>query len=317
MDLRHVRNHKGVILAICSCFLLASLLSGCKDSFNETSHKSIDVVNPTTSYISTTAETTKEKKDKDLEEIGINNFKPIKEYFINYDFDVNINGTKEEPLSFTVKGKYDLNLDGSLDSISFLLRGPSGKKNFKTYLHVNNIKNDVYMDHTMDGEARIIDLDQNDKFIEITCFDEGPSGDPEYIFYRYNGTELYYIGSLPSDTLIDGKGNFIPGSYLSKLDPKFYSAWYEIKDNRFVEKYNDIREYLGKTYKFGGGEAYFIPSEEMPKDFEPRWEETRQFEASEIKVIDVYFYSGERNLNYYFVELQNGEKGMLYFWIGD
>ncbi len=313
-----MRNHKGVILAICSCFLLASLLSGCKDSFNETSHKSIDVVNPTTSYISTTAETTNEKKDNVLEEIDINNFKPIKEYFIKYDFDVNINGTKEEPLSFTVKGEYDLNLDGSLDNIILLLQGHSGReKNIQTYLQVDNINEEIYMDHTSDGEVRIIDLDKNDKFIEIAYFDEGPSGDPAFTFYRYNGTELYKIGSLPSDVLFDGKDSFIPGCFISKFDPKFCSAWYEIKDNQFVQRDNDIGKYLGKTYKFGGGEAYFIPAEEMPKNFEPSWEEPRQFEVIEIKVIDAYFYPGERNLNRYFVELQNSEKGMLYFWSGD
>ena len=312
-----MRNHKGVIIAICTCFLLVSLLSGCKGPFNGNRQKSIDIMDSTTSYINRPIETTEEKKENDLKELNINNFKPIKEFF-KYDFDVNINGTKEEPLSFTVKGEFDLNMDGSLDKIDLLLQGHLGReKNIQTYIQVDSVKEEIYMDHTSDGEVRIIDLDKNDKFIEIAYFDEGPSGDPAFTFYRYNGTKLYKIGSLPSDVLFDGKDSFIPGCFISKFEPKFYSAWFEIKDNQFVQKDNDIGKYLGKTYKFDGGEAYFIPVEEMPTNFEPKWEEPRQFEAIEMKVNDVYFYSGERNLNYYFVELQNGERGMIYFWSGD
>ena len=315
--LNHLKHQKGLILAIFSC-LMIFCVSGCKNSYNGNSQSGIKVVPPTTSHVNTISETTDEKKEKDLEKISINNFKPIKESFIMYDFDEKINGTKEEPLSFTVQGEYDLNQDGSLDTINIFLRSCLGReKNVQTYIQVNDIKKEIYMDYTLDGEVRIIDLDPNDKFLEIAYFDEGPSGDPHYNFYRYDGNELYNIGGLDSSTLFNGEGKLLPGSVVSKFEPKFYSAWYEIEDNQFVKRINNIGSYMGKTYKFNGGEAYFIPTKEMPNNFEPRWEEQRQFEASEIKVIDVYFYPEDRNLNFYFVEFPNGGKGMLYFWMGD
>jgi len=314
MNLKQMRKFIGAVLVTCSILLLF-FLTGCKDSYNNNTQKSVEVVNSTDSYIGSSSETS---KDQNVEEFDISKFKPINEYFDNYAFNVSINGTKEDPLSFKVNGEYDLNMDGKLDTINLELRSRLGiEKSVQAYLQVNDLKEEINMEYTSDGEVRIIDLDKNDKYVEIAYFDEGPSGDPAYSFYRYDGKKLYNIGSLSSDVIYDGKGSFIPGLFISKFEPKFYSASYEIKDNMFVRRDNDIQKYLGKNYKFAGGEAYFIPAKELPDNFEARWEEPKNFDASEIKIIDVIINPDDRILNYYFVEFPNGDKGMLYFWIGD
>lgn len=310
--------------------ILALLLSGCgktttASKFNspaasqttmtsETTEQPtpIPTVTPTTLLESTPVNTMDTLSEVSMD---INYFKPIKECFIRYEFKVEQDGTKD---GFIVQGEYDLNMDGNSDTITLFLRNNSGRdKDIQAYIQVNNIKKEFYMDYSLDGEARIIDLDSNDKFLEIAFSDEGPSDDPHYVFYRYDGSDLYKIGSIDNYALINGKGSLLASSQISRFKPVFYSAWFEIENNIFIQKVNSIEKFIGKNYTFDGGEAYFMPTEQIPEKFEAKWEEPRQFDASEIKIINIYFYPGDRTLNYYFVEFPNGEKGMLYFWIGD
>ena len=233
--------------------------------------------------------------------ITIEDFKSLKGFFIDYKF-----STEEKSNLFTIKGKYDLNKDGIKDVINLVLQKHSDTK-VETYIEINGIKQEFYMDYTYDGKVSLIDLDRNDKFVEIAVFDEGPSADPNYTFYRYDGKEIYDIGNIGDFALINGDGKLLPKGYISDFEPTFYSAWLEIENNKFIQNINNIDEYLGKKYKLNGRDGvFFIPMEEMPQDFTPTWEDMREFETIELNLIDIYF-----------PELPSGEKGMLYFWIGD
>lgn len=99
----------------------------------------------------------------------------------------------------------------------------------------------------------------------------------------------------------------------------FYSAWLEVEDDKFVLKNKNVDEYLGKTYRFNKrDDVFFSTMEEMDKDFDPTWEDTRNFETTELKLLELYFpYDDKDPLNFYFVELPSGEKGIMYFWLGD
>lgn len=193
------------------------------------------------------------------------------------------------------------------------------KCSMHAYIEVNGIRKEFFMDSTMDGESHILDLDNRDNFIEVACFDEWPSGDPCYHFFRYDGTDVYKIGEMDAYSLIDGQGNLISYFHLSRFTPLFYSSWYTIQEGEFVQKANDFSDYLGRTYEFSGGDAFFIPFEEMPESYQQRWEweEIRHFEPCNIKLIDVKLYSWDIAMNDYYVELPDGERGMMYFWIGD
>ena len=243
----------------------------------------------------------------------IENFKPIKESFIDYDFEVD-----EEEDSFIVNGQYDLNRNGNKDRITIVLQRGFDKK-VDCYIEINGTKKEIDMDYTEDGEAWLIDLDDKDSFTEIAVFDEGPSGDPNYHIYRYDGKEIYYLGSIDDRALINEKGTLLSSFNVSDFEPKFYSARTEIKGNKFLLEENNIEEYLGKKYTLNSrDDVFFIPTDEMPEDFSPIWEKPVEFEKTELELIDVFFYpDAERILNFYFVELPSGEKGMMYFWIGD
>lgn len=244
----------------------------------------------------------------------IEGFKSLEDCFIDYKFKV-----KEKAGSFIIKGKYDLNNNGKKDKINLVLQNHSDTR-VTTYIEVNGIKQEIYMSFTYDGEVRLLDLDKNDNFIEIAFFDEGPSADPHYHVYRYDGEELYRIGYLGDEALVNEAGKIIPSGYISDFQPAFYSAWLEIENKEFIKKEKEIDKYLGKEYTLHSREnsIFFVPMEEMPDDFSPHWEDTREFETTKLTLIDIlYPYYDNNLLNFYFVELASGEKGLLYFWVGD
>jgi len=239
----------------------------------------------------------------------LSEFKSLQDCFSDYDFQIESSDSDDMSNSFEVSGKIDLDSDGIEDSISIHLQG---RYNNLSFIEINHVKQIFNIDRSYEGEVRIVDVDRNDSYLEVACLDEGPSGDPIYIFFRYDGINVYELGSIDAYALIDGKGKLISSfHYVWMLKPSFCSAWYEIQNNTFVIKNNKIEKYLNQTYDFVGGNGYFIPYDELPENPDIQWEETTDFQAGKVKLIDML------NSNYYYVEFPDGEKGLMYFWIGD
>lgn len=252
--------------------------------------------------------------EKTLDDLSA--FLPLQDCFLDYAFQVEKIGSEDNRASYTVNGNYDLNSDGKEDSILILLKG---RNNDLSYIEVNQIKLSYNLDNPYEGEVHIIDLDKNDPYLEVACFDDGPSGDPEFLIFRYDGSSIYELGRIDAYASIDGKGRLISSFHRNNhFKPKFCSAWYEIINNAMVRKNNKIDQYLGQMYDFTGGEAYFLPYEELPENPDIRWDEMKHFEAYKVKLIDIWGLSEEdRTLNYYYIEFPTGETGLIYFWIGD
>ena len=251
------------------------------------------------------------------EEPKIEDFTVLDQYFKDYTFEV----TFDENLQFydriyTILGSYDLNGDGEEEQISALLK-QGGEE---SYIEVNGIKVSIYpMSPT--GEVQIIDLDNRDNYVEIAIFDDGPSGDPEFQFLRYDGKELKSLGSIERGGLMDGQGKLISWFNLSNhFEPLFFSAWGVFSDGKFSVTNHDIEQYIGKSYKISGS-GFFVPLETNPVNhFEYtdwNFETLREFENTEILLLDIYISPEDRTLNWYYAQLPDGERGLLYFWIGD
>ncbi|NMB43815.1 MAG: hypothetical protein GX995_06760, partial [Clostridiales bacterium] len=94
------------------------------------------------------------------------------------------------------------------------------------------------------------------------------------------------------------------------------------KDNGLVRYNKDIEEYIGKDYEVTG-EGYFLPLENSPgEDFITLaifdLEYSRKFENTKAEIIDIHGITDEtRLLNWFYVEMEDGQKGLIYFWIGD
>lgn len=335
-----MRRMKYFTVVLCCFFLL--IITGCKTSDNNAgSLDSRDEATPT-EVIDNTATADEELKqptdiptgqtiglpsespspalpavtdeEETLDDLSV--FMPLQDCFLDYAFQVEELGVEEYSPSYQVKGSYDLDSDGKEDSISILLKGQG---NDSTYIEVNETRLSFSVEFPIDGEVHIVDLDQNDRYLEVACYDDGPSGDPSYIFFRYDGSSIYQLGQIDAYASIDGRGRLISSFHRSNyFKPSFCSAWYEISNNSLIRKDNDISRFLGQTYEFAGGDAYFIPYEELPEHPEIRWEKMKQFEACQVKLIDIWgIDESNRILNYFYVELPSGEKGLMYFWIGD
>jgi hypothetical protein len=248
----------------------------------------------------------------------VENFSEIDNYIKDYTPDVSY----EEDLElgqrvYRIHGAYDLNGDGEADRINAVLKADIEDSSF---IEVNGIK--VKLDlYNPTGSISIIDLDSRDSYNEVAVFDDGPSGDPAFTFLRYDGRELYPIGSIDRYALMDGQGKFISWFHLAdNFKPQFFSAWGEFKNNEYVITNHDVSQYIGETYEVDGT-GFFVPLDFNPEDYFEYivWdsENLREFKAAKIKLLDIHIRPDDRTLNWFYVELPDGEKGLLYFWIGD
>jgi hypothetical protein len=254
--------------------------------------------------------------------LDMDSFYNLKKHIIKDDFDLY---RDEKDFLLSVEGKYDLNQDGELDKILASFAG--GKESL---IEVNGHKIAVAFDKPVD--FYLIDLIQDDGFIEIGVYDDGPSADPKTTFYRYSGKRLYKLATINTDikakctiypyygnVLTDGKGKIIGPDHIAKfLSPNIVKGYYSIEGDRFKLKSIDYKKYLEDEYTFTSDfDAFFVEknleTKISKKDLNFSWDENEivKFKRGErVKVILVGDF-------WYGVRLQDGRTGLLYFWIGD
>ncbi len=254
--------------------------------------------------------------------LDMDSFYNLKKHIIKDDFDLY---RDEKDFLLSVEGKYDLNQDGELDKILASFAG--GKESL---IEVNGHKIAVALDKPVD--FYLIDLIQDDGFIELAIYDDGPSADPKTTFYRYSGKRLYKLATINTDikakctiypyygnVLTDGKGKIIGPDHIAKfLSPNIVKGYYSIEGDRFKLKSIDYKKYLEDEYTFTSDfDAFFVEknleTKISKKDLNFSWDENEivKFKRGErVKVILVGDF-------WYGVRLQDGRTGLLYFWIGD
>ncbi|NLK99999.1 MAG: hypothetical protein GX271_04975 [Clostridiales bacterium] len=318
---------RGSIILI-ACILLSCILVGCKSekSTEDSNNKYVTNKPEPTEAVPTegAAESGSEVVDSQSQQEpnlsysdngsdpDIKDFSKLSNYFKDYDFAVTSNVNEDLYIKiYEVSGNYDLNGDGIKENIEAVL---SNDYDVNSYVKVNDIIVEVYTDNPT-GEVKIIDLDSNDSYLELAYFDDGPSGDPHYKFFRYNGEELIALGEMDINSIMDGRGRFISWFDLGvNFKPPFYTSWKELVDNEFIHRDHDLDQYIGKNYELCGS-GYFVPLDKVSEDYYEymTWdfETMRDFEATPIKILDIY------NAKTIFIELEDGQKGLLYFWVGD
>ena len=254
---------------------------------------------------------------KDMGNI-IGSFSEIDKYIKDYTFDVSYDGDLEwDQRAYSIHGTYDLNGDGEADSINAVLI--AGNED-GSYIEVNGMKLELNF-YNPTGAANIIDLDSRDAYTEVAVFDDGASGDPAFTFIRYDGKKLFTVGTIDRHALMDGQGKFISWFHLANnFKPQFFSALGEFKNNEYVITNHDVEQYKGKTYEVDGT-GFFVSLDNNPEDYFEHmvWdpETLREFKETRIKLLDIHMSPDNPTLNCFYVELPDGERGLLYFWIGD
>ncbi|QSX06251.1 SH3 domain-containing protein [Sedimentibacter sp. zth1] len=99
----------------------------------------------------------------------------------------------------------DLNNDGAKESISYIVdKSKNINKARVNSFKIDNIEYkdklygelELYMCNPNSQWYYIVDIDVADDYKEIAILDDGPSADPQTYFFRYDGHELIYIGSI-------------------------------------------------------------------------------------------------------------------------
>lgn len=238
-------------------------------------------------------------------------FSWIEEHYIDYTFELSYDDSPDYfDRTYQASGSYDLNGDGRNDNFFAVIR----PRDNSSYIEVNGREVTFRPDHPT-GELYLIDLDSRDSYTELAVYDEGPSYDPYCEFFRYDGKELYRLGAIDTPAYMDGQGKIIPRLRMSFcFEPILYTAWEELRGNEFIRHNHDVEQYIGKDYVLDGF-GYFVPMEESSEDYYEyvSWDETaqREFSNDRIRLLDIYTMSA------FYIELQDGERGLLYFWTGD
>lgn len=283
--------------------------------------------------------------------INYNSFEPLRDYIsktlFKYDPEI-IKGDPDklgEP--YLVQGKYDLNSDGAADIIEVFFKALSAAYCRETdklsIIRVNDSEIEAFF-HNPRG-VYVIDFNEDDRFKELIIFDDGPSGDPGINLYRYNGDEVIELGGIGGvigdpveespdavedeglkvgggpyyDTIkIDGRGRILsPSDIVDFLSPEIILGIREIKEESIEHTKLDYRNMLHQEYEIKEDfQTYFKETEIDTELFAgPSWDEDKiiSFNRGE----KIYLKDFEAQDARYLVELENGKRGIMYFWTGD
>ncbi len=257
--------------------------------------------------------------DQKKRSLNIDSFFYLERCNIENDFII-----ERDPLNRELNAnvEHDLNKDGKMDTVEAMLLGRN-----HSALRINELELPIFCENPFD--FYLVDLVEDDKFIELAIYDDGPSGDPTTTFYRYDGVKIYELGSFKADidlkgsiaiyslnVLTDGKGNLIPpDSIIRFVSPNILKGYYSIENNKFVYNPVDYVKSLADEYVVTDDfEAFFIKRDVISglssRDIKFTWdaEEIIEFNKGEkIKIIVIGDF-------WYGIERQDGTTEILYFW---
>jgi len=172
---------------------------------------------------------------------------------------------KEEREIWNVKNykdfEFDLDSDGEIDKIKLrhVVNENEEENSYdSTYYTLEYNGEAIYERWEGYGKVGIVDLDESDDFLEVWVYDEGPSDDPCYIFFRKIGNELIELGWFEVDLgfYADGKGKVLAANrQMPWIEPRVFDSYHSIENNKFVKheldfSYNPDFEYTSKDLYF-------------------------------------------------------------------
>lgn len=203
--------------------------------------------------------------------------------------------TKEEREIRKVKNyknfEFDLDSDGEIDKITLkhVVNENEEENSYdRNYYTLEYNGENIYERWYGYGNVGIVDLDESDDFVEVWVYDDGPSDDPCYIFFRKVGNELIELGCFDVDLgfYADGKGKVLAANrQMPWIEPTVFDSYYTIENNKFVKheldfSYNPNFEYTSKDLYF----TTDLENLEKFKNDNSQNDET-QFDVSQVETL--------------------------------
>ncbi len=158
-------------------------------------------------------------------------------------FDMVIKDSTEEGYDKEYSMKVDLDGDGTKETVVLKTMIDLNGYGISEYDLFVNEHNSNEEGESINPKFNIVDMNKNDKYLEISVSEEGASSDYQTTFFRYDGKELKtlakiqgYYGKFPEgdymgDLIIDGSGTVKTSSRGEILQTWFYDDFYELRDN--------------------------------------------------------------------------------------
>ncbi|MBR2289162.1 MAG: hypothetical protein IJ867_00705 [Clostridia bacterium] len=168
--------------------------------------------------------------------------------------------------------EYDLDSDGIIDKITLkhVLNENEDTYSFDREYYILDYNGNSIYDHWQgNGKVSIVDLDETDKYLDILVYDDGPSDDPVYYFYRKSGSQIIAMGkfSIERSFLCDGKGKILSADRMMPwVSPQVFNCYYVIEDNKFRK--NNLDFSYNKDYEYTSSNGFFTTDLENLKLFE-------------------------------------------------
>ena len=167
---------------------------------------------------------------------------------------------------------YDLDSDGTIDKITLKHIVNEKEEEYSSerdYYTLEYNGKSIYDHWDGMGSVGIVDLDSRDKYLDIWVYDDGPSDDPGYYFFRKVGNKIIKMGELGVERsfLCDGKGRILAAHRdMPWISPQVYNCYYTIENNKF--KKNNLDFSYNKNYEYTSSTGFFTTDLENLKKFE-------------------------------------------------
>ncbi|MBR0427919.1 MAG: hypothetical protein IJK18_06970 [Clostridia bacterium] len=167
---------------------------------------------------------------------------------------------------------YDLDSDGTIDKITLkhiINEKEEEYSSDRDYYSFEYNGKPIYDHWDGFGSVGIVDLDSRDKYLDIWVYDDGPSDDPGYYFFRKVGNKIIKMGELGVERgfLCDGKGRILSAHRdMPWIIPQVFNCYYTIENNKFKKHALDFS--YNKNYEYTSSTGFFTTDLENLKKFE-------------------------------------------------
>ena len=173
----------------------------------------------------------------------------------------------------------------------------------------------------------IVDLNENDKSIEVVIKTIGANDCTIYNIYSKNGNKMNKLRTIADGwtAKIDKKGKIVVNnSLLDSIKPEIYETYYELNNNKIEEKTANIEKIKNKTFRCEGGLCFTQDKDSLKKYMSSFYTDNEDDYYKYLEKYGIYYYQEEFKFelinfekgiwvnNGLYVKLKDGRKGYLF-----